>query len=440
MQQREYISLHRLQTLVRQRLGEAFPLPVWVTAEITELKVNYSGHCYMELVDKRSDGSRSIPEAKASAVIWRSRYAALNTYFASATGGPLAAGLKVLVQVTVNFHELYGYSLVISDIEPSYTLGDLERQRRETVERLKADGVFDMNRSLPVPPIMQRVAVVSSRNAAGYQDFMKELARSGYRVETELFDSFMQGDGAEQAVIDALLRIGERADEFDVAVIIRGGGSRSDLSCFDSYLLCSYVAQMPLPVLTGIGHDKDTSVADMVAAEMLKTPTAVAGRIVESLAGFEALLDDRSSRLSLLAEAVLDESRTRLEFAARRLGTHATGMMRRLELQLERLGGEAVRRAGGVVSRRSATLERLESELRSGVRGMLRRSGERLGAAEQIVAAHDPRRILALGFGMVRGADGRIVRSVEQLSEGGSVRLELVDGAASLRVESKENK
>lgn len=434
-QQKEYISLHALQKLVHQHLAGAFPFPLWITAEIAELKVNHSGHCYMELVDKPPGDERAIPRAKASAVIWRSRYPSLAASFAAATGGALAAGLKVLVLVTVNFHELYGYSLVITDIEPSYTLGDMERRRRETVDRLRADGLFDMNRSLPMPLLLQRVAVVSSSNAAGYRDFMKEIARSGYDIRTELFDSLMQGDGAEESIIRSLGEINDRAAEFDAVAVIRGGGSRSDLSCFDSYLLCSYLAQLPLPLLTGIGHDKDISVADMVAAEMLKTPTAVAGRITESFAAFEALLDRHARSLAQLASDMLAEQRTRTEFAARRLAAHATAMTRRMELRLERLGSELAPHAEALLRLREHRLQRLGERLDAAVRNILHRTSARLDAAEKIVAARDPRRILALGFGLLRSSDGRTLRSVEQLAPGASVTAELADGTASLRVE-----
>lgn len=247
-----------------------------MTAEISELKVNYSGHCYLELVEK--GGANHVPKAKISAVIWRSTYGMIASYFGAATGGQtLCAGLKVLVKALVSYHELYGLSLQITDIDPSYTLGDMELPsagRRS--EQLQRDGVFDMNRELPMPAVVQRLAVVSSRNAAGYQDFMKELSSGPYRFEVTLFDAFMQGAESEESIVRALETVADALDDFDAVVLIRGGGSQSDLGSFDSYRLCCHLAQFPLPVIAGIGHDKDRSVADLVAAVSLKTPTAVA--------------------------------------------------------------------------------------------------------------------------------------------------------------------
>ena len=285
-----HISLSELQALIKRGIDNAHPLPYWVTAEISELKVNYSGHCYIELVEK--GGANHVPKAKASAVIWRSGYPMIASYFQGATGQVLAAGLKVLVKVVVSYHELYGLSLQITDIDPTYTLGDMERQRQETIRRLRQDGVFDMNRELPLPAAIQRIAVISSRNAAGYQDFMKEISSSPYGFEITLFDAFMQGAEAEESIVRALGEAADRADGFDALVLIRGGGSQSDLGCFNSYRLCCYLAQFPLPVIAGIGHDKDQSVADLVAAVSLKTPTAVAVYLKNGMAEFDAGLDD----------------------------------------------------------------------------------------------------------------------------------------------------
>ena len=281
MQTHSHITLSQLQRLVKETLHERFALPVWVSAEISEIKVNYSGHCYLELVEK--GGDNGVPLAQSRAVIWRTAYPRIARYFEAETGQRLAAGIKILAKVAVNYHELYGFSLQITDIDPTYTLGDMERQRQMTIAQLQKEGVWDMNREAPMPVVVQRVAVVSSANAAGYQDFRKELAKSPYRFEVTLFDAFMQGAAAEESIVTALCAVAERMDEFDAVVLIRGGGSASDLNCFNAYRLCAHVAQFPLPILTGIGHDKDTSVADMVAHTALKTPTAVAGWLVERM-------------------------------------------------------------------------------------------------------------------------------------------------------------
>ena len=324
-----HISLSELQALIKRGIDNAHPLPYWVTAEISELKVNYSGHCYIELVEK--GGANHVPKAKASAVIWRSGYSMIASYFQGATGQVLAAGLKVLVKVVVSYHELYGLSLQITDIDPTYTLGDMERQRQETIRRLRQDGVFDMNRELPLPAAIQRIAVISSRNAAGYQDFMKEISSSPYGFEITLFDAFMQGAEAEESIVRALGEAADRADGFDALVLIRGGGSQSDLGCFNSYRLCCYLAQFPLPVIAGIGHDKDQSVADLVAAVSLKTPTAVAVYLKNGMAEFDAGLDDMRKELKEAAQAFFLQRRSALRdaaFALNRISTQGTQAVR----------------------------------------------------------------------------------------------------------------
>ncbi len=431
MSAQEYISLSELQSLVKQRLDESFPFPYWVTAEISELKVNYSGHCYLELVEK--GGDNQVPRAKANAVIWRSTYGALSAYFSATAGTPLAVGMKVLLRVTVNYHELYGFSLVVSDIDPLYTLGDMERQRQETIRRLQEDGVYDMNRSLEMPLVVQRIAVVSSRNAAGYQDFMKELGASGYAFAVTLFDAFMQGNDAEASIIAALETVAERCEEFDVVVVIRGGGSQSDLACFNSYRLCCHLSQFPLPVITGIGHDKDQSVADLVAAVALKTPTAVAGYLVDRMAEFDAYLDSLQEELLQSSVAVLDAEKRRVRTAGLSLSQTAGQLTRNLEVRLERLSGEIARRRDAALMRRTATLESLDAQLRDRVRTLLERQRVRLEHAVGLTDGRRPERILALGFAIVR-SEGRAVKESARLTVGSQIDVTLARGSVTAEV------
>ena len=232
----QHITLSELQRHIKQALEGALPLPVWVVAEVSELKVNYSGHCYLELVEKSEParGGTPIPRAQARAVIWRQQYAMLSAYFEAETGSRLAAGMKILAKVLVSYHELYGLSLQITDLDASYTLGEVERQKQMTIAQLQADGVWDMNREQELPLLTQRVAIVSSAAAAGYRDFCNELQQGGYAFRTTLFDAVVQGQAAEESICAALAAVAERQEEFDVVVIIRGGGSASDLSCFNS--------------------------------------------------------------------------------------------------------------------------------------------------------------------------------------------------------------
>ncbi len=398
-----HLTLSQLQSNVRATLAEAFPAPVWVVAEVSELKVNYSGHCYLELVEK--GGTNGVPQAQARATIWRSAFSRLAAEFEAATGSRLAAGIRILVRAAITYHELYGFSLNITEIDPAYTLGEMERQRQATIEQLQRDGVWEMNRETELPPLVQRIAVISSRQAAGYQDFCKELEKSGYAYSLTLFDAFMQGEAAEESIIAALEAVAERMEDFDAVVLIRGGGSAADLNCFNAYRLCAHVAQFPLPILTGIGHDKDTSVADLVAHTALKTPTAVAAWLVERTAGLEAWLEN----------------------AALQLRDDAVQITRREELQLEQLRAELLRSAQLLTLRSGDRLERAAEELQKAVPELLRRQHERLATAEELIASRSPQRILALGFAVVR-SEGKALLSTSEAKKGKTLEIELSDG------------
>lgn len=450
----EPISLSQLQSLIKQGIDRAHPLPYWVTAEISELKVNYSGHCYLELVEK--GGENHVPRAKVSAVIWRSAFQMIEPYFRGATGQPLSSGLNVLVKTVVSYHELYGLSLQIIDIDPNYTLGDMQRQRQETIGRLQQDGIYDMNREMPLPLVMQRIAVVSSRNAAGYQDFMRELGASPFRFEVELFDSFMQGAGAEDSLIAALERVADRMNDFDVLVLIRGGGAQSDLGAFDSYRLCCHLAQFPLPVLTGIGHDKDQSVADLVAAVSLKTPTAVAVFLKDEAGAFDAHLDGLFDELASGALGMQDAQKQRLQNGAFALRMVSTEMIHALEMRLEQLHNTLNRSTGSVVqqgvyrmqgyrarleqaaayflSARSAALVPLSQRLSARSRDYLQARGKELKWMDELVAGQDPRRILKRGFALV-SSGGRTVTGIGGLHSGDPIEIQLYDGRVEAQIQ-----
>lgn len=409
-----HITLKQLQQQIKSAVEGALPLPVWIVAEVAELKVNYSGHCYMELVEKSEPkrGANSTPTAQARAVIWRSQWAMISPYFRQQTGSDLQAGMKILARVMVSYHELYGLSLQISDIDPSYTLGEVERQKQLTISQLKADGVWDMNRELPMPYLVQRIAVVSSAAAAGYRDFMNELREGGYAFHCDLYDAVVQGNAAEESICAALEEVALKQELYDAVVVIRGGGSASDLSCFNSYRLCSYVAQFPLPVLTGIGHDKDTSVADMVAHTPLKTPTAVAAWLTDRMARIEGWLEDMSVQLKTLA----------------------TAMTKREELRLERLSAEIKLQAATYCQRAEARLELMREQLFSLVERRLEREKSRLEVMQRSVEALSPKRIMELGFAVVRSG-GKVLKRVGDAEAGASIEVELADGTIKARIE-----
>ena len=410
MMQPRHITLSELQSQIRESLIERFALPVWIVAEISELKVNYSGHCYMELTEKgERDG---LAKAAAKGVIWRSHYPRIASYFLATTGQQLAAGLKVLIKVTVNYHELYGLSLQISDIDATYTLGEMERQRQATIERLKQEGVWDMNRAQVLPRVVQRVAVISSKNAAGYQDFINELRRSGYHFLLTLHNAVMQGDAAEDSIISALYDIVERQEEYDAVVIIRGGGSTSDLNCFNSYKLSSHITQLPLPVISGIGHDKDVSVVDMVSHTSLKTPTAVAGWLVERMLEFETWLDSVALTLHDLSVELSRKELLRLE-------RHQTELRSRSERLLER---------------ESMNLTKLFEELTTASKSALKSEEMRLKRAEELCESNSPKRILKLGFSIVR-RNGAAQTSADSLKQGDRVEIELSTGSVKATID-----
>lgn len=397
------ITLSQLQGAVKATLAERFALPVWVVAEIAELKVNYSGHCYLELIEKgASDG---VPKAQARGVIWRSYYPRLATGFELATGQSLAAGLRILFKATVNYHELYGFSLQISDIDPAYTMGEMERKRQETIARLKAEGVWEMNHEVALPTVVQRIAIISSRKAAGYQDFCNELAASRYAFTLQLFDATMQGELAESSIISALGEVADKQCGFDAVVVIRGGGSASDLNCFNSYRLCNHIAQFPLPVITGIGHDKDVSVADMVAHTSLKTPTAVAGWLTERMTRIEGWLDGAALALH---DGALRLSKSHL-------------------MHLERLHEELKGQAQGLIEHQRRELDAVSRRLPDEALRLLRREAERLHHLEKLTESHSPHRILQLGFSITR-QQGHALKSPSEADPSQPLDIELATG------------
>lgn len=402
------ITLSQLQRQVKQTLTEQFALPVWVSAEISELKVNYAGHCYLELIEKGEDDA--IPKAQARATIWRNRYPHLSSYFEAETGQPLTAGIRILAQVLVSYHELYGFSLQINDIDPAFTLGEMERQKNATIRRLQEEGVWEMNRGVELPAVVQRLAIISSAKAAGFQDFTNELKKSRYAFHTTLFEAVMQGLSAEESIIDALGRVADRMEQFDAVVIVRGGGSQSDLSCFNAYRLSNHVAQFPLPVLTGIGHDKDQSVVDMVAASPHKTPTAVAAWLVERMADLEGWLEGAATQL------------------------HETTLrhLREAALGLERMSGELHRTTKETLLTEQLKLNHHALQLPDRVADFLARQRMRLEQAEKLTESRSPRHILQLGFAIVR-SEGRVLKTTSEVAEAHTIEIELNDGTINLK-------
>jgi exodeoxyribonuclease VII large subunit len=330
------LTLFELNQWIKDTLSHAIPSTVWVVAEISELKENRSGHCYLELVEKKENEII----ARARATIWSYTYRILKPYFETTTGQFFSHGIKVLVQVSVEFHAAYGLSLNIKDIDPAYTVGDMALQRKEIIERLQNEGVFEMNKELDLPLVPQRIAVISSKTAAGYQDFMDQLENNphGIKFYTHLFEAYMQGADAVPSIIGALERIFQYEDFFDAVAIIRGGGSTSDLNSFDNYELAFHVTQFPLPVVTGIGHEKDDSVVDMVAHTRMKTPTAVAEFFISGGERFYEHLINMEDEVVKRVRETIDVKHEQLEDVAGNLQRFVSGFISEKNRQLIKTG------------------------------------------------------------------------------------------------------
>lgn len=428
---------------------------VWITAETSDLRSS-GGHCYMELVQKDDAGR---PVAKARAVIWASAYCRLAQKFTAATGTALTSDMKVMVRVSVSFHAVYGFSLVINDINPDYTAGDLIRRRNEIIARLRAEGVYDLNRTLPWPVPAQRVAVVSARGAAGYGDFMRHLFGSGSRLRfsAELFEAVMQGDRASASVIAALERVAARADEFDCVVVIRGGGAVSDLACFDDYALANNIAQFPLPVVVGIGHERDVTVLDYVAHTRVKTPTAAAELLLQrqnaeyerllslaravhaaataKVSGLHRQLDYCRGRLPALARSVLARGRERVERCS------PVELRRLLRVQTERPRQRLANYTGllepltrTVLTRSRSALTRYSPDnLRQLVKVQCASRRQRLDACAELLDALAPEATLRRGYSITR-LNGHAVTSAAALSPGDSLTTIFASGEARTEV------
>ena len=404
------ITLYDLQRMVRTTVEECFATPLWVSAEISELKVNRSGHCYLNLVEKGN--SEGAPRAEARAVIWRNNYTQIDAMFREATGSPLSSGIGVLVRVVVTYHEIYGFSLQIIDLDPNYTLGDVERRRRETIERLKEDGVWDMNRELSLPRPLLRIAVVSSATAAGYRDFMTEIGSSPFNFNVTLFEATMQGEGAEESVVNALSAIAERESDFDIAVIIRGGGSTSALALFDSYRIALDVTQMPMAVITGIGHDKDVSVVDMVAHYMCKTPTAVGAFLVDSATAELNTIYDLSNEFRQLSEQMLNNQNSYLA-------------QRKLEL---------CHLASQNISNHSHNLSAIEQSIKELSSHIIATEEQRIESFKRLTESYSLDNILKLGFALVQTSEG-IITSACGVGIGDQIEITLHNGTISAVVQ-----
>ena len=414
MMEQQALSLHELNGLVKRNIRSCLPDTYWVQAELSDVRSNYSGHCYLEFIQKDAGGNNLI--AKARGAIWSNIYKMLKPYFEQETGQAFTSGIKVLVQVSVEFHELYGYSLTVLDIDPTYTVGDMERKRREILRQLEEEGVIDLNKELEMPMLPQRIAVISSATAAGYGDFCNQLANNsrGYGFHTELFPAIMQGERVEESILSALDAINNRLEEFDVVVIIRGGGATSDLSGFDTYLLAASCAQFPLPIITGIGHERDDTVIDKVAHTRVKTPTAAAEFLIAKMDQCADVLDEMSFRL-------MQGVRNRL------LWEH-----RRIENLAQRIPSTVYKR----IADAKYDLLSAQRDLQMASRQFLSAKKHRLELLQQRLNDALPEKQLARGYSITL-KDGKAVKDASLLKEGDTLVTMLHQGRIESEVKKK---
>lgn len=427
------LTLYELNNMVAEVISSVMPDEYWVEAEISEMRV-VNGHCYMELVQKAED--TKTPVARASAKCWRTHWALVKAAFVRVTGRELNTGMKVMMRVHADFHEAYGFSWIVTDINPEYTLGDMARRRREIIARLKEEGVLELQKELVMPLFTQRVAVVSSDNAAGYDDFCNQLHDNGRGLAftVRLFPAVMQGEATERSVIAALNEIYSRADEFDVVVIIRGGGATSDLSGFDTLSLAENVANFPLPVIVGIGHNRDESVLDMVANQSVKTPTAAAAFLVDRLAAVAAQVDSAAAFVAKYAADMMERENSRIKYLSTVLPSLYATVRNRETSELTRLRDRLYVAVRQTAADERARLGTMPLRLAGAARQSITAGRHRLEMLGQRTEAVDPQRMLSRGYSITLH-DGKAVTDASALTDGGILETVLAQGSVVSKIE-----
>lgn len=443
------ISLYELNNLIKGVLTDTLPDMFWVRAETSDVRVNQNGHCYLEFIEKDSRGKNLI--ARSRGMIWANTYYILRAYFENATKQPFASGLKVLVQVSVEFHELYGFSLTVHDIDPSYTLGDQALNRAAIIKQLEDEGVLYLNKELELPVPTNRIAVISSPTAAGYEDFLDQLNRNsyGFIFYTKLFPAIMQGERSESSIIAALERIYEHQDCFDAVVIIRGGGATSDLSSFDSYLLAASCAQFPLPIITGIGHERDDTVLDIVAHTRAKTPTAVAEFLINNILEAETELSYIAQDIVSLVQQRLQDETVKLSVFETKKTFFLRGWYKEQENVLSSVNAtlsksmqrimkanndkfiqieDSIRRRLDQNVKNSLTaILAIEDGLKKNVQQHYKEESVRLDMYEKQLAFSSPENILKKGYTLTM-KDGKVIKEHSLLESGDKITTYFADG------------
>ena len=441
MTRKPKITLFELNQLVREVIESEMPDEYWVEAELAECRESH-GHCYMDLIQK--DERNATPIARASARCWANKWMLIRPYFERTTGQRLHAGMKVLLKVYAQFHEAYGFSWIVTDIDPTYTLGDMARKRQEIIRQLKAEGVFDLQRELRLPLFCQRIAIISSETAAGYGDFCNQLADNpyGFQFQAQLFPAIMQGEGVEQSIISALEQIyaslstqqttitqhpSPNTQSFDCVVIIRGGGASSDMSGFDTLALAENVANFPIPIITGIGHERDESILDMVSHTRVKTPTAAAAFLIDHLKTVMDSLNNAQEQIARLAQQKLTYYKSQFAAVAEVLPRLFSNVRVRQEARLDALNNRLILSSGNRLSTLNAQLSTLSEHLPILLDRRLMNEKHRLQLIEEKAKSLDPALLLSRGYSMTM-KDGKIVRDAADLHPGDEIETRLANG------------
>ncbi len=431
MGERNYIDLLALQTRIKESITDAFPGRYWVKAEIASWSPRSNGHCYLSLSQSRS--GKSIAEIRA--MIWKWKYPLLTQSFESSTGQRLQAGLTVLVQVTVSYSELYGISLFVEDIDPAFTLGEQALERKKAIEKLTAQGYMEMQKELALPDLPYRLAVITSKTAAGYQDFRHHLLDNpeGYAFQLDLFEALMQGEQAPASIMEALEEAGEK--NYDAVLLLRGGGSELDLACFDDYELAVAIATCPVPVVTAIGHDKDVHIADMVAHASVKTPTALADLFLEAYEAQDAILDRLAQRIGGSLQRLVSGSELRVAQADAAIRQAVQRRIGQLDVLLQRSMGRISRgllhKYADVARLKDNAVHRVQFAAQARVSAEV----SKVALKEALIKASDPRSILALGYVLVTGKDNKVLKTVDKVSRGDRIGVRFSDGSLTAKVD-----
>ncbi|MEZ7709501.1 exodeoxyribonuclease VII large subunit [Prevotella pallens] len=420
------LTLYELNSLVVELIDKVMPSSYWVEAEIADARES-KGHLYLELIEK--DESTNIPIARASAKCWRSSWLMIGPHFERVAGVKLRAGLQIMIQVHAQFHAQYGFSWIIDDINPEYTMGSMARKRNEIIAQLKSEGVFELQRELCLPLFAQRIAVISSASAAGYGDFCNQLQHNeyGFRFQMQLFQAFMQGEQVEQSIVAALNLISTKEDDFDCVVIIRGGGATADLSGFDTLVLAENVANFPLPVITGIGHERDESILDMVAHTRVKTPTAAAAFLIDYLAATLNRIEQAQISIQRMVEHRIQHEKLHLQQLSTHIPILFSMVKNRENARLDDYWHALLQRVMLHLQQSKMRVELLSNKVIPATTNKLMAEQHKLQLLEQRVDGVNPERMLRLGYSLTY-KNGYVLRNVNEVKAGDEITTRLEGG------------